>query len=163
MKKRSGSSAENVDAAPRHTQDNIVCRQGGADLLDKKIASSGQTAATEVESVDKDCSLDLNPNPSYPRGSDESLESDDSSENVFSSESSQVKNKKGETVIVNDWGKTKITLACDHTYFWYACDQCQQAKLCRWWRPPMRWQQRNICERCLSATYRKNETQFLLA
>ena len=94
LKKRSGSSAENVDAAPRHTQDNIVCRQGGADLLDKKIASSGQTAATEVESVDKDCSLDLNPNPSYPRGSDESLESDDSSENVFSSESSQVKNNQ---------------------------------------------------------------------
>ena len=35
--------------------------------------------ASEVETVvDKDCSLDLNPNPTYPRGSDESMESDDS-------------------------------------------------------------------------------------
>ena len=47
--------------------------------------------ASEVETVvDKDCSLDLNPNPTHPRGSDESMESDDSIENVFDSKSNQV-------------------------------------------------------------------------
>ena len=61
------------------------------DLLDKKTASSGQTSAMEVETaVDKDCSLNLNPNPTCPWGSNESMESDDSSEYVFDSESNQV-------------------------------------------------------------------------
>ena len=36
--------------------------QGGADLLDKKMVSSRQTATKEDETVDKDCPLDLNPN-----------------------------------------------------------------------------------------------------
>ena len=49
--------------------DNNVCRQGGADLLDKKVDSSGQTAQKEDETVDidKDCPLNLNPTPSHPR------------------------------------------------------------------------------------------------
>ena len=57
--------------------DNNVCRQGGADLLDKKVASSGQTAQKEDETVGKDCPLNLNPTPSHPRESVESVESDD--------------------------------------------------------------------------------------
>ena len=60
--------------------DNNVCRQGGSDLLDKKVASSGQTAQKEDETVDKDCPLNLNPTPSYPRESVESVETDDSIE-----------------------------------------------------------------------------------
>ena len=60
--------------------DNNVCRQEGSDLLDKKVASSGQTAQKEDETVDKDCPLNLNPTPSYPRESVESVETDDLSE-----------------------------------------------------------------------------------
>ena len=62
--------------------DNNVCRQGGADLLDKKVDSSGQTAQKEDETVDTDkyCPLNLNPTPSHPRESVESVESDDLSE-----------------------------------------------------------------------------------
>ena len=76
--------------------DNNVCRQGGSDLLDKKVASSGQTAQKEDETVDKDCPLNLNPTPSYPRESVESVETDDSIENVFDSKSNQVFiNEKG--------------------------------------------------------------------
>ena len=91
-----------------------MCRQGGADLLNKKTVSSGQAAATEVETVvDKDYSLDLNPNPTYPRGSDESMESDDSSEKVFDSESTQV----------NDHNRP----------------MCHQTNMRVWWKPPMRW------------------------
>ena len=70
--------------------DNNVCRQGGSDLLDKKVASYGQTAQKEDETVDKDCQLNLNPTPSYPRESVESVETDDSIENVFDSKSNQV-------------------------------------------------------------------------
>ena len=67
------------EAAPtRHN--NKVCRQGGSDLLDKKVASSMQTATKEDETVDKDCPLDLNPKPSFQRESIESVESVDSSE-----------------------------------------------------------------------------------
>ena len=66
-----------ADEVTPTTYDNQVCRQGGADLLDKKTASSGQTSATKVETaVDKDCSLNLNPNPTCPWGSNESMESD---------------------------------------------------------------------------------------
>ena len=46
------------------------------DLLDKKMASPRQTATNEDETVDKDRPLDLNPNPTYPRESLESEESD---------------------------------------------------------------------------------------
>ena len=46
--------------------DNNVCRQEGSDLLDKKVASSGQTAQKEDETVDKDCPLNLNPTPPPP-------------------------------------------------------------------------------------------------
>ena len=60
--------------------DNNVCRQGGADLLDKKVAFSEQTAQEEDKTVDKDCPLNLNPTPSHPRESVESVESDDLSE-----------------------------------------------------------------------------------
>ena len=60
--------------------DNNVCRQGGADLLDKKVDSSGQTAQKEDKTVDQDCPLNLNPTPSHPRESVESVESDDLSE-----------------------------------------------------------------------------------
>ena len=67
-----------------------VCRQGGSDLLDKKVASSGQTAQKEDVTVDKDCPLNLNPTPSYPRESVESVETEDSIENVFDSKSNQV-------------------------------------------------------------------------
>ena len=65
------------------TPNNQACRQGGATLLDKKTASSWQTATSEGETVvDNNCSLDLNPNPTLPRGPDESMESHDSIENV---------------------------------------------------------------------------------
>ena len=65
----------------------------------------------EVETaVDKDCSLNLNPNPTYPRVSDESMESNDSSENVFDSEPNQV----------DENGKFKTTVPCD------TCDRCRQ-------------------------------------
>ena len=60
--------------------DNNVCRQEGSDLLDKKVASSGQTAQKEDVAVDKDCPLNLNPTPLHPRESVESVESDDLSE-----------------------------------------------------------------------------------
>ena len=40
--------------------------------------------------MDKDCPLNLNPTPSYPRESVESVETDDSIENVFDSKSNQV-------------------------------------------------------------------------
>ena len=70
--------------------DNNVCRQEGSDLLDKKVASSGQTAQKEDVAVDKDCPLNLNPTPSYPRESVESVETEDSIENVFDSKSNQV-------------------------------------------------------------------------
>ena len=60
--------------------DNNVCRQGGADLLDKKVAFSGQTAQEEDKTVDKDCPLNLNPTPSHPRESVESVESVDLSD-----------------------------------------------------------------------------------
>ena len=122
-----------ADEVTPTTYDNQVCRQGGADLLDKKTASSGQTSATKVETaVDKDCSLNLNPNPTYPWGSDESMESDDSSEYVFDSESNQV----------NDNGEFKITVPCD---------ECRQSKVTRWWKPPTVWppdQMRIRCDPC---------------
>lgn len=62
--------------------DNNVCRQEGADLLDKKVDSSVQTAQKEDETVDtdKDCPLNLNPTPSHPRESVESVESVDLSD-----------------------------------------------------------------------------------
>ena len=40
-----------ADEVTPTTYDNQVCRQGGADLLDKKTASSGQTSAMEVETA----------------------------------------------------------------------------------------------------------------
>ena len=122
-----------ADEVTPTTYDNQVCRQGGADLLDKKTASSGQTSATKVETaVDKDCSLNLNPNPTCPWGSNESMESDDSSEYVFDSESNQV----------NDNGEFKITVPCD---------ECRQSKVTRWWKPPTVWppdQMRIRCDPC---------------
>ena len=61
----------------RHQQDTAT-KSVGRDLLDKKMPSSRQTAAKEDETVDKDFQPDPNLNPSKPRGSDESGESDDS-------------------------------------------------------------------------------------
>jgi len=115
--------------------DNNVCRQEGSDLLDKKVASSGQTAQKEDETVDKDCPLNLNPTPPPPpppppppavptrrlvtvtkdRASRSSFcqldgESNDSSENVFDSEPNQV----------DENGKFKTTVPCD------TCDRCRQ-------------------------------------
>ena len=53
-----------ADVVTPTTHNNQGCTQGGATLLDKKTASPWQTAASEDETVvDKDCSLDLNPNP----------------------------------------------------------------------------------------------------
>ena len=70
-----------ADVVTPTTHNNQACRQGGATLLDKKTASSWQTAVSEVEIVvDNDCSLDLNPNPTHPREPDDSLESVDSGE-----------------------------------------------------------------------------------
>ena len=55
-----------------------------------------QTAQKEDETVDKDCPLNLNTTPSYPRESVESVETDDFIENVFDSKSNQVFiNEKG--------------------------------------------------------------------
>ena len=93
-----------ADVVTPTTHNNQVCRQGGATLLDKKTTSSWQMDASEVETVvDKDCSLDLNPNPTHLRWSAESIESDESDENVSDSKSNQV----------NEHGETKITLPCD--------------------------------------------------
>ena len=118
------------------TPNNQACRQGGATLLDKKTASPWQTAAPEDETVvDKDCSLDLNPNPTYPRGSAESMETDGSDENVFDSKSNQV-NDNGKfkrplhNPLVNPAGQFKITVPCD---------RCQQSEVTRWWNPPTIW------------------------
>ena len=85
-----------ADVVTPTTHNNQVCRQGGATLLDKKTTSSWQMDASEVETVvDKDCSLDLNPNPTLPRGSDESMmESHDSIENVCENVSNQVSIKE---------------------------------------------------------------------
>ena len=92
--------------------DNNVCRQEGSDLLDKKVASSGQTAQKEDETVDKDCPLNLNPTPSYPRESVESVETDDSIENVFGSKSNQVFiNEKGNA------GNSRKTRALSHLMY----------------------------------------------
>ena len=92
-----------ADVVTPTTHNNQGCRQGGVTLLDKKTASSWQTAASEVETVvDNDCSVDLNPNPTHPRGSAESMESIDSDENVFDFKSNQV----------NEHGETLITLPC---------------------------------------------------
>ena len=122
------------------THNNQGCRQGGATLLDKKTASPWQTAASEVETVvDKDCSLDLNPNPTHPRGSAESMETDGSDENVFDSKSNQV----------NEHGETMITLPCD---------ECQD-EVTRWWKPPQIWPQdfydiyfeMFLCNSCMSS------------
>ena len=70
----------------RHQQDMATKSEGREDRifwtrrwpLPSIAASSRQPAAKEDETVDKDCSLDLNPNPSYPRDSVESVECDDS-------------------------------------------------------------------------------------
>ena len=115
--------------------DNNVCRQGGSDLLDKKVASSGQTAQKEDVAVDKDCPLNLNPTPSYPRESVESVETEDSIENVFDSKSNQV-NDNGKfkrpphNPLVNPAGQFKITVPCD---------RCRQSEVTRWWNPPTIW------------------------
>ena len=115
--------------------DNNVCRQEGSDLLDKKVASSGQTAQKEDETVDKDCPLNLNPTPSYPRESVESVETEDSIENVFDSKSNQV-NDNGKfkrplhNPLVNPAGQFKITVPCD---------RCRQSEVTRWWNPPTIW------------------------
>ena len=106
-----------ADVVTPTTHNNQGCRQGGATLLDKKTASARQTSATEVETaVDNDCSLNLNPNPTYPRVSDESMESNDSSENVFDSEPNQV----------DENGKFKTTVPCD---------RCRQPKADSWCDP----------------------------
>ena len=129
-----------ADVVTPTTHNNQGCTQGGATLLDKKTASPWQTAASEDETVvDKDCSLDLNPNPTYPRGSAESMETDGSDENVFDSKSNQV----------NEHGETMITLPCD---------ECQD-EVTRWWKPPLIWPQdfydiyfeMFLCNSCLSS------------
>ena len=71
-----------ADEATSTGNDNKACTQGGADFLNKKMASSEQTAAVEDKTVDKDRPLDLNPNPSYPRASIGSVESDSSEEDT---------------------------------------------------------------------------------
>ena len=77
------------------TPNNQASRQGGATLLEKKTASSWQTVTSEGETaVDNNCSLDLNPNPTLPRGPDESMESHDSIENVCKKVSNQVSIKE---------------------------------------------------------------------
>ena len=84
-----------ADVVTPTTHNNQVSRQGGATLLDKKTAFSWQTATSEGETVvDNNCSLDLNPNPTLPRGSDESMESHDSIENVCENVSNQVSIKE---------------------------------------------------------------------
>ena len=55
-----------------------------------------------IRGRDNDCSVDLNPNPTHPRGSAESMESNDSDENMFDFKSNQV----------NEHGETLITLPC---------------------------------------------------
>ena len=57
LKKRSGSSPENVDAAPRHTQKDPIQKEGAA--------------------VDNSCQLDLCPALVDPRKSEGSVESED--------------------------------------------------------------------------------------
>ena len=116
------------------TPNNQACRQGGATLLDKKTASSWQTATSEGETVvDNNCSLDLNPNPTLPRGPDESMESHDSIQNVIENVSDSESNQ------VNDNGEFKITVPCD---------RCRQSKVTRWWKPPTIWPRPIRCDPC---------------
>ena len=50
-------------------QDNNVCVEEAGDVLNKNIASPMQTYAKEVETVEGDRPLDLNPKPHYPEES----------------------------------------------------------------------------------------------
>ena len=102
-------------------------RQAGSDLLDKKVAFSGQTAQKE----DKDCPLNLNPTPSYPRESVESVETEDSIENVFDFDPNP---------LVNPAGQIRLTVPCG---------RYRQAEEIRWWNPPTIWPPvRPICWNC---------------
>ena len=118
-----------ADEATSTGHDNKVCMQGGADFLDKKIASSRQTAAVEDKTVDKDRPLDLNPNPSYPRASIGSVESDSS---------------EGDTV---DSGGYPVGSPRQGSN----CKVCQQTIVDKKWRRfPAQ------CEKCLPEMYARN-------
>ena len=118
-----------ADEATTTGHDYKVCKQGGADFLDKKMASSRQTAAVEDKTVDKDCPLDLNPNPSYPRASVGSVESDSSEEDTV------------------DYGGYPVGNSRQGSN----CDVCQQTIVDKKWRRfPAQ------CEKCLPRTYVRN-------
>ena len=117
-----------ADEATSTGNDNKACTQGGADFLDKKMASSGQTAAVEDKTVDKDRPLDLNPNPSYPRASIGSVESDSSEE------------------VTVDWG-----CPVGNSRQGSNCEVCQQIIVDKKWRRfPAH------CEKCLPRSIARN-------
>ena len=83
-----------ANEATKTGDNNKVCGQEGLDLLQKKTVLPRPMAEgdqKEDETVDKDCPLNLDPTPSYPRESIESMESYDSSvEDTLDSESNKV-------------------------------------------------------------------------
>ena len=118
-----------ADEATSTGNDNKACTQGGADFLNKKMASSEQTAAVEDKTVDKDRPLDLNPNPSYPRASIGSVESDSSEEDTVDSRGYPVGNSRQGS----------------------NCEVCQQTIVDKEWRRfPAQ------CEKCLPEMYARN-------
>ena len=136
-----------ADVVTPTTHNNQACRQGGATLLDKKTASSWQTAVSEVETVvDKDCSLDLNPNPTHPRGPNESMESDDSREETKSED----KIAPGYDAEYLSWEAEQIQQGILAAYAKQGsnCEECQQIiedKIFRLYP--------HLCERCYLFTW----------
>jgi len=115
-----------ADEATSTGNNNKACKQGGADFLDKKMVSSRQTTAVEDKTVDKDRPLDLNPNPSYPRASIGSVESDSSEEDTVDSGGYPVGNSRQGS----------------------NCEVCQQTIVDKKWRRfPAQ------CEKCLPSMY----------
>ena len=118
-----------ADEATSTGNDNKACTQGGADFLNKKMASSEQTAAVEDKTVDKNCPLDLNPKPSLPRASVGSVESDSSEEDTV------------------DFGGNPVGNSRQGSN----CEVCQQTIVDKKWRSfPAQ------CEKCVPRTHARN-------
>ena len=149
LQRKQASKAEKLPLADEATStghDNKVCMQGGADFLDKKIASSRQTAAVEDKTVDKDRPLDLNPNPSYPRASIGSVESDSSEEDtVFYQHLFRTKYCASKLTV--DSGGYPVGNSRQGSN----CEVCQQTIVDKEWRRfPAQ------CEKCLPRMYARN-------
>ena len=115
--------------------------------MDKKTTSSWQMDASEVETVvDKDCSLDLNPNPTHPRGPNESMESDDSREETKSED----KIAPGYDAEYLSWEAKQIQQGILAAYAKQGsnCEECQQIIEDKSFR-----HYPHLCERCFLFTW----------